>query len=119
MDGKEMTKMKIEEKMKEAKSKGKELMSKGWEALNKGLDWAIKNPDKFTLLLGGVTIGKKWLSSKKEDNHEKGTVFWDGQSRWELKRPMSMSEQLRFRRRLSNGEEAYEILDDMNLLKRW
>lgn len=120
MDGNEMRKMKLEEKMNEAKSKGKELVEKGWKALNAGLDWVIKNPDKAALIGTGLAVAKKWKCDRNERTYEdKRSEFWDGRNMWKLKRPMNMREQLQLRRRLDEGEQAYDILDDLGLLKKW
>lgn len=118
MDSNEMRKMKLEEKMNEAKSWAKSAVSKVATAVDKGLDWAIKNPEKAAILGTGLAVGKKMLTKSKERTYEdKRSSYWDGRNQWELKRPMTTREQLELRRRLANGEEAYEILYDMRLLK--
>lgn len=118
MDANEMRKAKIEEKMNEAKSWAKTTVTKLGKAIDAGLDWTIKNPDKAAIIASGLAIAKKWTSKSKERTYEdKRAEFWDGRNQWILKRPMTTREQLELRRRLANGEEAYEILYDMRLLK--
>ena len=118
MDSNEMRKLKIEEKMQEAKSWAKSAVSKVVTTVDKGLDWAIKNPEKAAILGTGLAVGKKMFTKSKERTYEdKRAEFWDGRNQWVLKRPMTTREQLELRRRLANGEEAYEVLYDMRLLK--
>lgn len=118
MDANEMRKAKIEEKMNEAKSWAKTTVAKLGKAIDAGLDWTIKNPDKAAIIASGLAIAKKWTSKSKERTYEdKRAEFWDGRNQWVLKRPMTTREQLELRRRLANGEEAYEVLYDMRLLK--
>lgn len=118
MDGNEMRKAKAKEAVEKAKSWTKQTVSKVGQAIDKGLDWAIKNPEKAAILGTGLAVGKKWIDKSKERTYEdKRSSYWDGRNQWELKRPMTTREQLELRRRLNNGEEAYEILCDMRLLK--
>lgn len=118
MDANEMRKAKIKEKVEESKSWAKSAVSKVAATVDKGLDWAIKNPEKTAILSTGLVVGKKMLTKSKERTYEdKRSSYWDGRNQWELKRPMTTREQLELRRRLANGEEAYEILYDMRLLK--
>lgn len=118
MDGNEMRKQKAKEAVDKAKSWTKETAAKLGKTIDAGLDWTIKNPDKAAIIASGLAIAKKWTSKSKERTYDdKRAEFWDGRNQWVLKRPMTTREQLELRRRLANGEEAYEILYDMRLLK--
>lgn len=117
MDGNEMRKLKLKEKVDEAKSWTKDTAVKIAKLVDKGLDWAIKNPDKAAIIGMGIAAGKKMIANSKERTYEdKRCTFWDGRQPWTLKRPMTTREQLVFRRRIDNGERPYDVLYDMRLL---
>lgn len=119
MNGEEMRKQKLNERIDDAKRLGKQAIGKVGKSVDTVLDWVIKNPDKATIICTGIAVAKKWIKDSNERTYEdKRKTYWDGRYPWELKRPMRNDEMLMLQRRLDRGERAGDILEDMGLLKR-
>lgn len=118
MNGEEMRKQKLNERIDDAKKFGKQIIGK----VDTVLAWVIENPYKAAIIGSGIAIAKKWMKDSDERTYEdKRKTYWDGRYSWELKRPMRNDEMLILQRRLDRGERAGDILEDMGLLKkrRW
>ena len=111
-----------EELKNELNKKVENAKRKGIQALN----WIAENPE---ITVTGAALGGKilWELGRGAKRHqierlekEHRARVWDPEvgTRWQLKREMTNREAREFADRIRCGESRYDVLSDMNLLKR-
>ena len=98
------------------------MKRKGIQTLN----WMASNPEITVTgaALGGKILWELGRSAKRNQierlEKERRARVWDPEvgTRWQLKREMTNREAREFADRIRCGESRYDVLSDMNLLKR-
>lgn len=116
----------VEEK-KTLKDRAKDICEKGKDAVHKGVDWCKENKEAV-ILFGPVIFGSviemikimNRRSTVAEEKRLKENYIYDPSHHhyYELKRQPKQSEWCMIDQREDNGENLYDILSDMRLLKR-
>lgn len=87
------------------------------------LDKAMEHKAEIVAIGSATAIGVRKLTKfvgNRKEAYDKSHRFYDySLHRWcETKRPLTKKEDLQYKERLNNGEHPFEILKDMDLLKR-
>ena len=119
MDGNEMRKQKLKEKMDEANKFGKRMLDKAVETVKNVAHWAVDNPKEAAFIASAFALGKKFVTKteEKKEYDDKRKRYWDGTTMWYLKRELSTRQKLELECRRMNGEFCGDILAEMGVLK--
>ena len=119
MEGNELRKEKLKQKVDEAKKVGKDFADGAIKTVKGIAHWCVENPKEATLIGSALMFGKKLLTKTAEEKEydKKRCRYWDGTQIWYLKRELRTSEKLELERRRQRGELAGNILAEMRVLE--
>lgn len=101
-------------------SKAKEVFGKVVDTTKKGVTWTLQtiNDNKEAIAIAAPIV-LAIANRTKQHGYQKAEEWYDRSSHtwWQLKRHMTNSEMAEYDRRRKMGEDPYDILRSMRLLK--